>query len=118
MSEYVVLLHADPASWRTMSPDQYQEVKLKYRNWGLKGRQSGLVVGGQKLADNAGKVIRGAKPIVMDGPYSETKEMLGGYFLIQANSYDAAAQACLDHPHLGYGGTIELREIEITLENQ
>ena len=116
MPEYLVLLHSDPSIWRQMSAEQYQETKLKYRGWGLRGRESGLVLGGQKLADDSGKVIRGARPIVTDGPYSETKEMLGGYFLIQAENYEAAVQACLDHPHVAYGGTIELREVELTLD--
>ncbi len=50
----------------------------------------------------------------VDGPYSETKEVLGGFFLISAESYDDAIQICRDCPHLRFGGTIELRQIELT----
>ena len=50
--------------------------------------------------------------MVTDGPYSETKEVLGGYYLIEAANYDEAVRRCKDHPHLEHGGTIEVRQIE------
>ena len=50
------------------------------------------------------------KPKSTDGPYSETKEVLGGYYMIEAANYDEAVQRTLDHPHLEYGGTIEVRQ--------
>ena len=59
-------------------------------------------------------VRRGEKVVVSDGPYSETKEMLGGYFMIEAANYDEALRLSRDHPHLAFGGTIELRQIEPT----
>lgn len=48
----------------------------------------------------------------MDGPYAETKEVLGGYYLIEAPNYEEAVRRSLDHPHLSHG-TIEVREIEV-----
>ncbi len=38
--------------------------------------------------------------------------MLGGYYLIEAANYDEAVQHCLDHPHIAYGGTIEVRAVD------
>jgi hypothetical protein len=46
-----------------------------------------------------------------DGPYSETKEILGGYYTIEAASYDEAVQLSHGHPHLEIGGTIEVRQV-------
>jgi hypothetical protein len=51
------------------------------------------------------------KTRVTDGPYSETKEVLGGYYTIEAANYDEAVQRTLDHPHLEHGGTIEVRHV-------
>ena len=49
---------------------------------------------------------------MVDGPYTEAKEIVGGYFLIEAVDYDEAVQICRSCPHLKYGGRIELREID------
>jgi hypothetical protein len=51
------------------------------------------------------------KPRATDGPYSETKEILGGYYTIEAADYNEAVQLSLAHPHLEYGGTIEVRQV-------
>src|SRR4029077_16336391 len=61
----------------------------------------------------AGRVMRTehGKTRVTDGPYSETKEVLGGYYTIEAANYDEAVQRTLDHPHLEHGGTIEVRQV-------
>jgi hypothetical protein len=50
-------------------------------------------------------------PRATDGPYSETKEVLGGYYTIEAASYEEAVLRANDHPHLEYGGTIEVRQV-------
>jgi len=50
---------------------------------------------------------------ITDGPFAEAKEIIGGYFIVQANSYDEAVGLAKDCPHLDFG-TIEVREIEIT----
>ena len=55
--------------------------------------------------------IRGGRTRITDGPFSETKEVLGGLYLIEAASYDEAVQRALSHPHLEYGGTIEVRPV-------
>ena len=50
---------------------------------------------------------------VTDGPYSESKEVLGGYYIIEAASYDNAVEHAQSCPHLEYGGTIEVRQIQV-----
>ena len=113
MSQYALFLYDDPTTWEKLNPQQLQEAFGKYMAWGANASEAGHLVAGQKLTINPGKVIRGAKQVVTDGPYSETKEVLGGYYIIQAKDFDEALQRTLNHPHLSYGGTIELREIEV-----
>ena len=72
--------------------------------------------GFHRLAEDSGKVLRNGR--VTDGPYSEAKEVLGGYFLIEAANYDQAVERTKDHPHLHYGGTIEVRAIHPMHEQQ
>ena len=109
MSNYFLFLYDDPSGRAKLSPEEMQKAIEKYIAWGQKATNAGFLRGSHRLAEDTGKVIRGAK--VTDGPYSETKEILGGYFLITADSYDQAVQRTLDHPHLEYGGTIEVRQV-------
>lgn len=113
MAQYMLLLYNDPSGWKTMSPEDMQKAIQKFTAWREKVRSQNLLVGSHKLADDPGKVMRGKGQIrVTDGPYSETKEVLGGYFLIEAPNYNAAVDLARDCPGLEYGGTIEVREVD------
>jgi hypothetical protein len=109
MSLYMLLLYDDPKAWAKVSPDEMQKAIEKYRAW----RSRPFTKDSNRLADDHGRVIRSAagKARVADGPYSETKEVLGGYYTIEAASYDEAVTLALDHPHLEHGGTIEVRQV-------
>jgi hypothetical protein len=108
MSQYMLLLYDDPSNWERLSPEEMQKALEKYMAW----LQKPFMKGSMRLAQDPGRVIRskGGTPRTTDGPYSETKEVLGGYYLIEAANYDEAVQRSLDHPHLEYGGTIEVRQ--------
>jgi hypothetical protein len=109
MPQYMLLLYDDPSGWQTLSPEEMQKALEKYMAWAKKP----FTVDSKRLAADAGRVIRsqGGKPRATDGPYSETKEILGGFYTIEASSYDEAVQRALDHPHLEYGGTVEVRQL-------
>ncbi|HEY3928324.1 MAG TPA: YciI family protein [Candidatus Koribacter sp.] len=114
MATFMILLYGDPKNWMTMSPEQMQQAMLKYWAWGKKMREQGRLLGSNKLTDGQGRVIRGkANPRVTDGPFTEGKEFLGGYYMFTADSYDHAVELSRDHPQLEYGGTVEVREIEV-----
>lgn len=109
MSKFLLLLHEDPIGWRTLSPDQMQKAVEKYIAWTKKS----FFLDGKRLSQDPGRVMRsaGGKVKATDGPYSETKEIMGGFYLIEAASYDEAIALTMDHPHLEYGGTVEVRQI-------
>ncbi len=108
MPQYMLLLHHDQSGWAKLSPAEQQKATEKYMAW----LEKPFNVGSGRLAPDPGRVMRSenGKTAVTDGPYSETKEVLGGYYLIEAANYDEAVQRSLDHPHLEYGGTIEVRQ--------
>lgn len=113
MPNYMLLLHGDPTAYERLSPEEAQKALQKFLAWREKLRAQKILVGSAKLKDEAGKVIRGTgQPRVTDGSYAETKEVLGGYFTIEAHDYAGAVAQCRDCPHLEYGGTIEVREVE------
>lgn len=114
MAKYALFLHDAPDAYSKLSPEQMQQVIQKYMAWGERLRTTGVLEGGQKLTDEPGKVLRGSNGAlrVTDGPYSETKEVLGGYYIVSADSYQTAIELARDCPHFEYGGTMEVREID------
>ncbi|HEY1540931.1 MAG TPA: YciI family protein [Xanthobacteraceae bacterium] len=114
MPNYMLLLHADSNRPRPTSPDEIMAVTKAYMNWADRMRAEGRLKGGEKLTWDAGKVMRpkNGKVTVTDGPYAESKELVGGYFAISATDYDEACRIAESCPHLGYGGTIEVRQVD------
>jgi hypothetical protein len=114
MPKYMLLLHDDPTEWMKFSPDQMQQAIQKYVAWGARLRGAGVLVNSDKLTADPGRVIRGknGQHRVTDGPFSEGREVLGGYYTITAATYDEAVEQVKDCPHLAYGGTIEIRQVD------
>jgi hypothetical protein len=112
MPNYMLLLYDDPSRRKRLSTEEMEPIVAKYMAWADSMRSKGGL--GNKLADDKGKVLRSSagKPRVTDGPYSDTKEVLGGYFQIEAASYDDAVKVAMTCPHMEYGGTVEVRVIE------
>ena len=108
MPQYMLALYDDPSGWKKLSPEEMQKAVEKYMAWGKRP----YVVQGKRLGGDLGRVLKGVngKARPTDGPYSETKEVLGGIYLIEAKDYDEAVQRTLDHPLLEHG-TIELRQL-------
>jgi hypothetical protein len=96
MPQYMLLLYNDPEQGKTMSPEEMQKVLEKYMAWGKKP----FTLDGKRLGKDAGRVLRSenGKARAADGPYSETKEVLGGYYTIEAASYDEGRPACARSP--------------------
>lgn len=113
MPKFMLLLHDQPNAFAGLSPAEMQRIVQKYVAWGRKLRGKKLLAESNKLAEDAGRVIRRKRgqPVVSDGPYAESKELLGGYFVVKAKDYDEALSHALECPHLEYG-TIELRRID------
>jgi hypothetical protein len=101
----MLLLYDNPTDWQKVSPDEMQKALEKYYAWTRKP----FVVDSKRLAGDAGKVMR-ASGRATDGPYSEAKEVLGGYYTIDAANYDEAVARAQDHPHLEYGGVLVIRQ--------
>lgn len=112
MAQFLLLLYGDHTRFQQYSPEKQQTAMGDYMAWGRDARNSKQVLGSNKLYDEPGKILRGTKPVITDGPYGETKEWLGGYYLLEASNYDEALKKVSDHPHLKYDGTMVLRQVE------
>ncbi|MGH7357611.1 MAG: YciI family protein [Candidatus Rokuibacteriota bacterium] len=113
MSKYMLLLH-DREELSELSPDEIQGIIEKHQAWMDGLREQGRFHGGDKLAAGGRTLVpSGAGVAVKDGPYSEGKEILGGYYLIEAASDDDAEAAARDlHAGGAHRTTIEVRQIE------
>ena len=114
MSNYLLLLHNPLNRPRPSSPDAFLAVTKEYMAWTDKIRAEGRHKAGDKLTDDPGKVIRaeGGRTSVTDGPYAESKEVVGGYYIISAGDYEEAVRVAQTCPHLKFGGRIEVRQID------
>lgn len=118
MADYMLLIYDDPTDFTDLSPEDMQQIIAKYSAWGQRLHEEGKLVDSQKLADGEGRVLRkGTDGVrVLDGPYSETKEVVGGYFTIRAGSWEEAVAIAESCPHVESNGAIEIRRIEATGE--
>ncbi|MBL9095288.1 MAG: transcription initiation protein [Alphaproteobacteria bacterium] len=113
MPNYMLFLHEDQRQFDGRSHDEMMRIIKEYGAWAAKMREEKRFVGGEKLTDDAGKVLRNkqGKIVVTDGPYAESKEVVGGYFAITAKDYAEACEVAKECPHLKYGGRVEVRAI-------
>jgi hypothetical protein len=96
-----------------LSPEMIQAIIQKFNDFTERLQKAGLV-GINKLVDGTGRVLRGSgdRLVVTDGPFAEAKEVIGGYWVIEAGSYDEAVALARHCPSLEFGGTVEVREVE------
>lgn len=112
-SQTFILLLRGGESARNMSPTQYGQVVEKYMAWAEALRQSGHYKAGEPLEEE-GKLLAGQHGgIVTDGPFAESKEAIGGYFMITASSLDEAVHIAKGCPIFDNAGTVEVRPIAV-----
>lgn len=102
----------NPADMADPTPEQMQQIFQKWMTWIAAMRAKGVYLGGDPLEDNPAKVLRGPRGAkVTDGPFAEAKEVVAGYMLIAAKSFDEAVTISKDCPGFDVGGTVEVRQV-------
>jgi hypothetical protein len=114
MPSYILLLHQESGRRQSATPDELTTMRQAYMGWAERMQAAGKLRGGEKLSDDAGRVLRRSQDrvAVTDGPYTESKELVAGYFILAAEDYDEACRLAEGCPHLTYGGRIEVRQID------
>jgi len=111
--QYLLILYAEEAGFMKMTPEQQQQGAAAYAAYTAALKEAGAYVGSNRLRpiSTATTVrIAGGKTQVLDGPYVDTKEQLGGYFLIDAPDLDSALSWAARCPGAGHG-IVEVRPI-------
>ena len=114
MKQYLLAVHS-AADTPLPSPEEIQKAFADVAVFNTELQASGSwVFGGGLCPPDTATVVRtqSGDVLVTDGPFTEGKEVLGGYYMFNADSYDHAIELTRDHPQLEYGGTVEVREIQ------
>ena len=110
MTKFMYLFRGGDASMKEMSPEESQAHMEKWKTWMGQLAQDGKLVDGLPLA-RGGKQVEKSGSIVVDGPYAEGKEVVGGYLIVNADSIDQAVEISKGCPIFENDGTVEVREI-------
>jgi hypothetical protein len=111
--KYLLLIYGDDGNWEGKSDDERQAMYAEYGALVGDLTERGKMVGGDELqpASTATTVrVRGGETMVTDGPFAETKEALGGYFVVEAESLDEALEIAARIP-TAREGSIEVRPV-------
>lgn len=110
MNKYLLLLHEDMEAMQALSPQEMEELINSHMEWAKELGSQGALLEGDGLQEVSVK-ISGKDSVVKDSTYLEAKEMIGGYYLIQAENLDAAIEIAKNCPCHHWGGTTEVRPI-------
>jgi hypothetical protein len=111
--QYVLLIHASEAGFAALSKDQVEQALGAYTAYTEALRKAGVLVGSNRLRPTATATtvrVADGKTQVLNGPYAETKEQLGGYYLIDVSDLDAAISWAARCPGASHG-TMEVRPV-------
>ncbi|HEY3989621.1 MAG TPA: YciI family protein [Acidobacteriaceae bacterium] len=111
--QYLLMLYADESGWGKMTPAEQQQGMAAYMAYTEALKKADVYVDSNRLQPiSSASTVRVAngKQQVLDGPYADSKEQLGGYFLIEAPDLDAAIAWAARCPGAGHG-TIEVRPV-------
>src|SRR5258707_12071924 len=92
-----------------MSPEEMQQHMKKWETWIGEGFQKGWMLDAGDGLTGEGRIVR--PKVITDGPFVESKEIVGGFSIVQAETIDAAAQLAKGCPGLVLGGHVEVRPL-------
>ena len=111
--KYILLIYENEKAWNSLSEGEQGKIYAEYRQLGEQLRSNGKWVTGSQLAPTnvATSVrVRDGKELITDGPFAETREQLGGFYLIDAKNLDEANAIAAKIPS-ARTGTIEVRPL-------
>ena len=109
--QYMALIYTDPA----LTPEMGASMNTEYFALNTRMKEAGVMMSGNALHPPATATslrVRGSKTETMDGPFAETKEHLGGYYLIECANLDEALKWAAQIPGAKFG-TVEVRPVVV-----
>ena len=112
--QYMLLIYGDDKAWAKLPKEELEKVHGAFMQYAKELAEAGVMRAGSGLkpVSTATTVrMRNGKVVTTDGPFAETKEQLGGYFLIEVPNLDDAIKWAARCPGASYGGSIEVRPL-------
>jgi hypothetical protein len=110
---YLLTIYSDESRWADMSEEDSGKLMAAYEAFGREAAQAGVMIGGEGLQPTATATtvrVRDGEPLFTDGPFAETREQLGGYYLIDVENLDDALRWAAKIPDAA-NGSIEVRPV-------
>ena len=111
--EYLALIYADENGRESVSEEDMKKMYAAYTAFGEEAQKRGAMRGGNELQPTSTATtvrVRNGETMVTDGPFAETKETLGGYYLLECDSLDDAVDLAAKIPGARHG-SIEVRTV-------
>ncbi|NIS49627.1 MAG: transcription initiation protein [Gammaproteobacteria bacterium] len=112
MAQFILLLRGVNEGLTNYSPEELQKLFEKYDDWVEGIRNKDKLRGARRLQDAVRHRIDAQNGKVIDGPFAETKETIGGFFLVECQEVEEAMRLAKQCPVLLHGGSVEVRQIE------
>ena len=112
--QYAILIYSDEKAETNMSKEELDAWMGEYNAYTEAMRSSGSYKGGEALHPTASATtvrVRDGKKLTTHGPFAETKEQLGGYYVVEADNLDEVVNWASKMPHLEGGGSVEIRPV-------
>jgi hypothetical protein len=109
--QYALLIYTDETSWQTRSPGELGAMMAGYQAFGQEFAEQ--IKGGEALHQTSSATtvrVRDGESLLTDGPFAETREQLGGFYLVEADSLDHALEIAAKIPGAASGG-VEVRPV-------
>lgn len=111
MKEFMFIFKGPYYEDLNFSAEAAQQQMQKWFQWIDQLKEQGIYVEGRPLLKDGGKTVSGKDHLVTDGPFAESKELVGGYMIIKAGNIKEALAATKGFPDYEYDGSVEVREV-------
>jgi hypothetical protein len=111
--KYLCTIYGDESQWSSVTPEQMNEVMEAYGAFSEEAGQAGVILAGEGLEPTSSATtvrVRDGERMLTDGPFAETKEQLGGFYLLECDSLDEAIEWASKIPG-ATSGSVEVRPV-------
>jgi hypothetical protein len=114
MEKFMLIFHGpqmDEAAFQDLSPEDFQAEIEKWNIWIGGIAAQGKIIATEALLP-AGKMLTNGGKVVTDGPFTEGKEIIGGFMLLTADTFEEAVELAQGCPMFETGGKVEVRQVQ------
>jgi hypothetical protein len=112
--QYLLMIYGNEAALETLTPEEGHAMMKEYEAFTQSIVASGHYRAGERLERSQAATtvrLKAGQLVTSDGPFAETKEQLGGYYLVEAKDLDEAIRMARRVPSVRFGGSVEIRPV-------